>query len=290
MEDNTPDLDQGNEPELETVVPGAAAAEAELPDTDVDPDALPDEGETPKPEPKRKPSGLEKRVSEVVWQREEAIRRATEAERRAAYYQGLVEGKGGVPQGQQPAKDGGPPKQADFETYDEYIVAVARHSLKHAMAEERANNSKEAEAKQAATQQEATRQGFESRAEAFRATQPDFDFQELARNPDLRISQTMAEVVYHSADGPALAHYLGQNPDQASRIHGLTNPSQQIFELGQISARLAAPPPPPKPRPVSAAPAPITPVTGAAKAVEALTDNAPIGEWMRRRTAEVRKR
>lgn len=289
MEDTTqPEDIQGTQPELETVVPGAAVAEADPPDTDLDPDAP--EGDTPDPEPKPKPSGVEKRVSELTYHRRQAERREAKAQEEAAYWRGIAEGRGGAqgtPQGQQPAKDV-PPKHEDFRTYDEYIGAVAEHRLQAAMAKYAEKNRRDAEARHAETHQQEVHAGFAQRAEAFRETNPDFDYQGLAQDPDLAISTHMADAIHNLDDGPAILHHLSNNKKEAQRIYGLA-PARQIYEIAAISHRLANPPAP-KPRPASTAPAPIKPLTGAAKAVEGLTDGMSTAQWMAQRGKEVRKR
>lgn len=84
------------------------------------------------------------------------------------------------------------------------------------------------------------------------------DYHEVTRNPSLPITKAIAEVVAESDEGPALAYYLGKNPDVAERIAALS-PMGTARELGRIEAKLiserekaaakrasAAPPPPPK--------------------------------------------
>lgn len=273
MEATLPENDtQGTEPEDTTVVPGAAEPEAEP--AQPDPDA-PATGDQPEPKPP-KPSGVEKRISELRWQ-------AGQAERKAAYWQGIAEAKGGAPAPQQGAPDSakdGPPKQESFETYDEYLRALTRHEIRTEMAQERQKLTRDLEGRE-------LQGGFEKRVEAVRAKHEDFD--EVAFSNDHQVSPTMRDGIMNMDDGAEIAYWLGQNHEESNRIARLS-PNHQILELGRISARLAAPPPAPPPRPASAAPAPITPVKAGGKAVEGLREDLPIGEWMKRRTTEVRKR
>jgi hypothetical protein len=271
MDDTTPDLTQGTpEPATDetTVVPGAAEPEAEP--AQPDPDA-PGE-ETPEPPPK--PSGVDKRISRLVYEREEA-------KRQAAYWQGLAQGsKGGAPQGAPQATDG-PPRQEQFETYDAYLGAFAEYKIETKLAQERQRLTAEMEARE-------LRGSFESRAAEARQKHPDFD--DVVMSEDLEISPHMRDAIMNSEDGAEVAYWLGKNPEQASRIARL-NPYHQMLELGRVSARLAAPPPPPAPKPqASAAPAPITPVRAKAVAVEGLRDDVSVEEWMRRRAKELHKR
>lgn len=256
---------QGTEPEVETVVPGTAEPEAEP--AQPDPDAP---GETPEPDPK--PSGVDKRISKLVWEREEA-------RRREAYWQGIAEGKGGAPQGAKPEATDGPPKQEQFETYDEYLRALTRHEIRTEMAQERQKLTGEMESRE-------LHGGFEKRVEAVREKHTDFD--EVAYSNDHQVSPTMRDAIFNTPDGAEIAYWLGKNPEESNRIARLS-PNHQILELGRISNRLAAPPPAPPPRPASAAPAPITPVKAGGKAVEGLREDLPIGEWMKRRDKEIRR-
>lgn len=83
------------------------------------------------------------------------------------------------------------------------------------------------------------------------------DFEQVAYNPKLRITDVMAETIRASDVGPDLAYYLGQNPKEADRISGLS-PFLQAKEIGRIEAKLSAEPPSKK---TSSAPAPIKPIT-----------------------------
>lgn len=83
------------------------------------------------------------------------------------------------------------------------------------------------------------------------------DYEQVAHNPNLRITQEMAETIKASELGPDLAYWLGSNPKEADRISQLS-PLQQARELGKIEAKIANEPVVKK---TSSAPAPINPVT-----------------------------
>lgn len=83
------------------------------------------------------------------------------------------------------------------------------------------------------------------------------DFEQVAYNPKLPITDAMAQTIQASDVGPDMAYYLGSNPKEADRISRLS-PLQQAKELGKIEAKLADNPPVKK---TSSAPAPIAPVT-----------------------------
>lgn len=109
----------------------------------------------------------------------------------------------------------------------------------------------ETQAEQTRQQQERQRQSqldtYKSREATFEADHP--DYQEVVYSDDVQITPVMTQAILEAEDGPAIAYHLGQNPEVAERIAGLT-PAQQVYEIGRISVKLAAPPPKPKPEPI----------------------------------------
>jgi hypothetical protein len=83
------------------------------------------------------------------------------------------------------------------------------------------------------------------------------DFEQVAYNSKLPITDAMAQTIQASDVGPDMAYYLGSNPKEAERISRLL-PLQQAKELGKIEAKLSDNPSIKK---TSSAPAPIAPVT-----------------------------
>jgi len=82
------------------------------------------------------------------------------------------------------------------------------------------------------------------------------DYSQVVRNANLPISTVMADAIRSSDIGPDVAYYLGTNPKEAARIHGLP-PLLQVKEIGKIEAKLADNPPA---RKTTTAPEPIRPV------------------------------
>ena len=82
------------------------------------------------------------------------------------------------------------------------------------------------------------------------------DFEQVAYNPKLTITNVMAETIQSSDIGPELAYYLGSNIKDAERISRLS-PLSQAKEIGKIEAKLAADPPTKR---TTSAPQPISPV------------------------------
>lgn len=83
------------------------------------------------------------------------------------------------------------------------------------------------------------------------------DFEQVAYNPKLPVTETMAQTIQASENGPDVIYYLGSNPKEAERIARLS-PLLQAREIGKIEAKLGSNPPAKK---TSTAPAPIAPVT-----------------------------
>lgn len=83
------------------------------------------------------------------------------------------------------------------------------------------------------------------------------DFEQVAYNPNLPVTDAMAAVIRASEIGPELAYHLGSNPSEAQRISKLS-PFLQAKEIGRIEAKLLESPPVKK---TTSAPAPIKPVT-----------------------------
>lgn len=68
------------------------------------------------------------------------------------------------------------------------------------------------------------------------------DYVEVAEAENVKITGEMAAAILQSDNGTDVAYYLGQNPDEAERISGLTM-ARQMLEIGRLSERLEAPAP-----------------------------------------------
>ena len=131
-----------------------------------------------------------------------------------------------------------------FESPEAYAEALALQKAEELIAK-----------REAAKQQSAVLESYQEREETAREKYDDFE--QVAYNPKLPITNVMAETIQSSDIGPELAYYLGSNPKEADRISRMT-PLGQAKEIGRIEAKLAADPPV---RRTTSAPAPISPVT-----------------------------
>lgn len=68
------------------------------------------------------------------------------------------------------------------------------------------------------------------------------DFEEVAYDKSLPVTDTMAQAIQTADNGPDVLYYLGQNPDEAKRISKLS-PALQAKEIGKLEAKLEHNPP-----------------------------------------------
>ena len=137
-----------------------------------------------------------------------------------------------------------PLKPDNFADAQAYADALAERKAAELLAQ------REAEAERVATLE-----AYQDREEEARTKYDDFE--QVAYNPKLPVTETMAQTIQASEIGPDVIYHLGSNPKEAERIARLS-PLLQAREIGKIEARLASSPPAKK---TSTAPAPIAPVT-----------------------------
>jgi len=136
------------------------------------------------------------------------------------------------------------PPIEQFNSPDEYAEVLAERKAEELLAR-----------REQARQQSEIIESFHEREEEARNKYDDFE--QVAYNPKLPITDAMAQTIQASEVGPDMAYYLGSNPKEAERISRLS-PLLQAKELGKIEAKLSDSPPVKK---TSSAPAPIAPVT-----------------------------
>jgi hypothetical protein len=131
-----------------------------------------------------------------------------------------------------------------FESPEAYAEALAYQRAEELIAK-----------REAAKQQSQILESYQEREDAIRDKYDDFE--QVAYNPKLPITDVMAQTIQSSDIGPELAYYLGSNPKDAERISRMS-PYAQAKEIGKIEAKLSDNPPVKK---TTSAPAPISPVT-----------------------------
>ena len=137
-----------------------------------------------------------------------------------------------------------PPAPDDFDNAARYAEALAEQKAQEMLRQ-----------REAAQQQAKLLETYHEKEEDARGRYDDFE--QVAYNPSLPVTDVMAHSIQASDTGPDIIYWLGSNPKEAARISNLP-PILQAKEIGKIEARLAADPPVKK---TSSAPAPIAPVT-----------------------------
>lgn len=139
----------------------------------------------------------------------------------------------------------------DPDAYDEAMVDWGKREgirvAEDAAAEARAKAAEEAKAEAEAKAREAQEAEIASwntkwtnaRTEAIEKYP---DYVEVAEAENVKITGEMAAAILQADNGTDVAYYLGQNPDEAARIAGLTM-ARQMLEIGRLSERLEAPAP-----------------------------------------------
>jgi cytidylate kinase len=145
--------------------------------------------------------------------------------------------------------------------------------------------------REAAKQHSQVLESYQEREESARDKYDDFE--QVAYNPKLSITNVMAETIQSSDIGPDLAYYLGSNPKDAERISRMS-PLAQAKEIGKIEAKLVSSPPVKK---TTSAPAPISPVTARSSGAPAFDTTDPRStktmtdsQWIEAERARQRKK
>jgi len=202
------------------------------------PAAAPEVTATPAPEQTIPPEGQTAEVSKTFTQEElDAI-----VSKRLAREQRKWERE----QKSRPELAAPPPtlRPDDFDNAQNYAEAIAEQKAQEILAQ-----------RQVDAERQATVEAYHDREEDARTKYDDFE--QVAYNPKLPITEVMAQTIQASEIGPDVIYHLGSNPKEAERIAKLS-PFLQAREIGKIEARMATNPPAKR---TTAAPAPIAPVT-----------------------------
>jgi hypothetical protein len=151
-----------------------------------------------------------------------------------------------------------PPAADDFESASAYADALADQRAQELL------NKREA-----AKAQAELLDAYHDREEEARSKYDDFE--QVAYNPKLPVTDAMAQTIQASEIGPDVIYWLGSNPKEAARISALPG-LLQAREIGKIEAKLATNPPVKR---TSTAPAPIAPVAARASGSPAYDTTDP---------------
>lgn len=125
----------------------------------------------------------------------------------------------------------------------DYIEALATDRARQIQAQQAQEQQRQAQMAEYLEREETARDVYD-------------DFDAVAYNPNLAVTDTMAEAIRASDVGPQVLYYLGSRPEQAAQIARLS-PVMQAKQIGVIEAELAKGTSAPL---TSSAPKPINPV------------------------------
>lgn len=222
----------------------APEMESEVPDTSPD---VAEESEQPETEQEKPKGGFQRRIAELVSERNDA-RRQLEMERRRIDQLFTMVAR---PQEEEATPAPSEPQLEDFAGDDgKYRAAL----IEYARAQARLEAREAIKAERAAQEQAARVSSFEAKEAEFAKNAP--DYYDIVHDATLPITPVMGELIRESEVGAQLAYHLGKNRDLAQRLAGM-NDRQVAREFGRLEASLTAPkaappkvsnapPPPPK--------------------------------------------
>jgi chromosome segregation ATPase len=215
--------------------------------------------------PKRKP--IEKRIGEVVKQREAA---RAEAQREREQREALEKRLKALEDSQVPAKVGGggeEPKPEQFSDAFEYAKALAEYSAENALKE---RDKQEAEKKAAEAQAKTLKVWNEKLATAKAEIE---DFEDIVSSSDVAVSDPVRDAILESDIGPKILYHLAANPEFTQAL-GEMSTSKALREIGKLEAKLETPVQAEKPAVKKPqAPAPINPIRATGSAADVKLDS-----------------
>ncbi len=178
------------------------------------------------------------------------------------------------------------PQRQSFDSpdaYEEALIAWTRatEAAKYRQAEagRQAKQAEEEKARTAKAQQDAQQKAQQERIEGWQGKRKAFiekhpDFVEVAESDDVKISNAMTSFIIEADNGPEIAYYLGQHPEDSARIASLS-PAKAGIELGKLVVSIEAA----KAPKVSKAPRPATPVQSRNAAAPKSADEMSMDEY-----------
>ena len=256
--------------------PASVAPELEQEATDTSLDVAEHADETPTPDKPK--GGFQRRIQELVSERNEARRILDEERRRVDQLVELM-----AQRQEQPKVEPQAPPTLEAAGYDEakYQAAV----IEYAKAEARKEAQEALRADREQTQVKTRQQTFKAKEAEYAATVE--DYADVVYDRNVPISQTMAELIAESDLGPQLAYHLAKNRDVASAIYGLP-PVQAAREIGRIEAKLATPKA--EPRPVTQTPPPPPQIRATEPEVERDPESMSMNEWIKWREKQIKRK
>lgn len=181
-----------------------------------------------------------------------------------------------------PKGDDAEPDLKDFTDFGKYTAAMSRYTAKQVLQGALTERETAAKTERANAAQAATAAEWQKKVSASLKDMPDFN-EVLAEASEVPMPPHMQQAIMESDEGPRLAYYLAQHPEDAYRIAAMT-PNGAVRALTLIEVGFQK-------KPVTATPAPITPIgSRQTSGPKALTSPMSQSEFERRRRAFIAKR
>lgn len=184
-------------------------------------------------EGKRRSKPIQPRINELV-------RKQREAERDAAYWRGVAQGKtpNAPPSPASPPAQTSKPVKESFQSYDEFVEALSEWKadikVQAALSDVNSRIEKRESQQSAAQIQENRSKNWKARAEATREILTDFD-EVLGAAEGSKIEAHTAELLEDSPHGPAIAYKLAKDPELLDKLNKLS-PTAAAKEFGKMEA------------------------------------------------------
>ena len=158
------------------------------------------------------------------------------------------------------------PKPEQFTDAFEYAEALSEYSAEAALA----NRDKQDAEKRAAAEQAKLIKGWETRLKATKAEIP--DFAEMVESSTVTVNDTIRDAILESDIGPRILYHLAENEEFALKLNEMPLITA-IREIGKLEARLEKSAESAQSVTRSKAPAPISPIRGAASGSDFKVDS-----------------
>lgn len=197
----------------------------------------------------KKPNRVQKRIDQVVREREQERREKEVLQRRI---EELEKGKPSDKSDKEPVED-------DFETYDEYLDALDAYDNKQPSNEDKKSEPKQEEKEKPSELTDSQKTAMAVIKESVDSADKPEDFEAVALNPEVPVTGEMLEALAECEDPAKVMYHLGHNKDLAADIAS-GSPAQQMRAIAKLDLTVTSKPP--KPTKTTNAPDPISPVGG----------------------------
>lgn len=219
-------------------------------------------------------AAYEKRISRITAARREEERQKLQYAKELEAYR-------------QPKPDEGP-KEADYQTVEEYHEARGAWKKEQELLKERAEATEKQKRESLERENQKWVQSIREKEAEFRSKFPDYDEAVEVVNEAVSLANkqhpaflAFADAMRTSDDTLALTRYLGQNPDELEKMFSM-NPAQIYRAITRIENKLATPPE--TEDEVKQVPTPPRPIGGTGKVAKPLDkmSSAELLKWVRK--------